>query len=121
MILVDTSVWIEHFRRGDAILAQLLNDGRVLMHPFVIGELALGGMADRKSTLLSLNDLPRAETAMDYEVLRFIEAQALFGIGIGYIDAHLLTAARLTPGTTLWTHDKRLIAAAKKLGLAAQL
>jgi predicted nucleic acid-binding protein len=120
VILVDTSVWIEHFRQGDAVLAQLLNDGRVLMHPFIIGELALGGLADRKSVLLSLNDLPRSETAMDHEVLRFIETQALFGSGIGYIDAHLLTSVRLTPGTALWTRDKRLEAAAARLRLAAQ-
>jgi len=118
VILADTSVWIDHFRQGNPTLADLLNANKIAIHPFVIGELALGSLAARKSTLLTLNDLPRLETAMEYEVLRFIETHALFGIGIGYIDAHLLASTRLSPGTTLWTRDKRLQAAATKLQLA---
>jgi predicted nucleic acid-binding protein len=121
VILADTSVWVDHFRQGNPTLADMLNAGKILMHPFVIGELALGSLAARKSTILTLNDLPRLQTAMDYEVLRFIEAQALFGIGIGYIDAHLLASTLLTPATALWTLDKRLKAAAERLGMAAKL
>jgi len=121
VILADTSIWIDHFRQGNPALTDLLNANEIAIHPFIIGELALGSLAARKPTLLTLNDLPRLETAMEYEVLRFIETHALFGIGIGYIDAHLLTSVRLTPGTALWTRDKRLKAAAERLGLVANL
>ena len=117
MILVDTSVWIDHLRAGEAALAERLKAGQVLTHPFVIGELALGNLRGRETVLGALQDLPQASVASDREVLHFIERHALFGIGIGYIDAHLLAAVRLTPGSALWTHDKRLAAAAEKLGL----
>ena len=118
MILVDTSVWIDHFRRGDAILSGLLNGGRVLMHPFVLGELALGGAGARAGVLADLGHLPLARVAGDEEVLYFIAANGLAGTGIGYVDAHLLAATRLGPGTRLWSRDKRLHAAAARLGLA---
>ena len=98
MILVDTSVWIDHLRADNALLAGLLNSGRVLTDPFVIGELALGHMRRRDVVLASLLDLPRAGVATDAEVLRFIDRQALFGRGIGYVDVHLLAAVRLTAG-----------------------
>jgi len=97
----------------------MLGQGRILMHHFVLGELAIGHLSPRAQIISDLSDLPRAETAMDYEVLRFIEAQSLSGIGIGYIDAHLLTSVRLTPETALWKRDKRLHAAAA-LGMAAK-
>ena len=118
MILVDTSVWIDHLRRGDEVLVQLLATGQVLAHPFVIGELALGNLHNRAVVLSALQDLPQAPVASNNEVLRFIDSNALFGIGIGYIDAHLLAAVRLLPGTMLWTRDKRLLAASIRLGLA---
>ena len=118
MILVDTSVWIDHLRRSDEVLVQLLVSGQVLAHPFVIGELALGNLQNRRAVLGALQDLPQAPVATHNEVFRFIDTNALFGIGIGYIDAHLLAAVRLLPGAMLWTRDKRLLAASTRLGLA---
>ena len=118
MILVDTSVWIDHLRADNALLAGLLNSGRVLTHPFVIGELALGHMRQRDVVLASLLDLPRAVVATDAEVLRFIDRQALFGRGIGYVDIHLLAAVRLTAGAELWTKDARLRHVAEELAVA---
>lgn len=118
MILVDTSVWVGHLRTGDKALAALLDDGAVLIHPFVIGELALGNLRRRETVLKALSDLPHASVATDTEVLHFIDRQALFGRGIGYVDAHLLAAVRLTAGTQLWTNDKRLHGVAEQLGLA---
>lgn len=121
MILVDTSVWIDHLRQGDAELQSLLNAGLVLAHPFVTGELALGSLQKRDMVLEALQGLPQAAVATDEEVLHFIGQQALFGIGIGYIDAHLLAAVRLSGGAFLWTRDKRLLTAALRLGLSANL
>jgi len=117
MILVDTSVWVDHLRRGDAKLAELLNAGQVLSHRFVIGELALGNMRNRDVVLDALQNLPEASIATDQEVLRFIAQHALSGRGIGYIDAHLLAATALTEGTKLWTLDRRLDALAHELEL----
>jgi predicted nucleic acid-binding protein len=121
VILVDTSVWVEHLQLASAILTELLDDGEILGHPFVLGELALGNLRQRDAFLNDLRDLPQAIVAEDEEVLRLIDRQALFGRGIGYVDAHLLAAARLTPGSRLWTHDRRLQAVAAQLGLAAML
>ncbi|MDN4573985.1 VapC toxin family PIN domain ribonuclease [Pandoraea cepalis] len=121
MILVDTSVWIDHLRAGDATLVRLLETGRVLAHPYVIGELALGSLKNRDVVISTLRDLPRVAVATDDEVLRFIGEQALFGLGIGYVDAHLLAATRLTPGAAIWTRDKRLAATAERLSLAAKI
>jgi predicted nucleic acid-binding protein len=119
MILVDTSVWIDHLRKSESRLRFLLGERQVLSHSFVIGELAMGSFKQRNVLLEELRDLPRATVAFDDEVLQFVSKRALFGIGIGYIDAHLLAAVRLTPGTLLWTRDKRLLEVATKLGLAA--
>ena len=121
MILVDTSVWIDHLRSASAILSELLGDGEVLGHPFVLGELALGNLRRREEILRILRRLPQATSASHGELLEFIDREALFGRGIGYVDAHLLAAARLTTGTKLWTHDRRLQAVAAQLGLAATL
>ena len=121
MILVDTSVWIDHLRRGDAELMKLLNAGQVLTHRFVIGELALGSLQNRNIVLSTLQNLPQVTVASDEEVLHFIESRALFGTGIGYIDAHLLAAVRLSPGTLIWTRDKRLLAESVRLGLCMNL
>ncbi len=118
MILVDTSVWIDHLRQRDERLSALLDQGQVLAHPFVIGELALGNLRNRDAIIGALQDLPQAPIATDAEVLGFITGNALHGMGIGYIDAHLLAATRLAPGAMLWTRDKRLLAVGMKLGLA---
>jgi len=119
VILVDSSVWIDHLRSGNAILTRMLEGGRVLAHPFVVGELALGSLKQRDVILTALQNLPQAVVASEIEVLGFINRQALYGLGIGYVDAHLLASARLTSGGSLWTRDKRLHAVADRLGLAA--
>ena len=118
MILADTSVWVDHLRTDNNALAVLLDTGMVLAHPFVIGELALGNLRQREIVLNALADLPHARVATDVEVLHFIERHALFGRGIGYIDAHLLAGVHLTAGAELWTNDKRLHGAAAQLGVA---
>ena len=119
MILVDTSIWIDHLRTRDEQLTQLLEAGQVLAHPFVTGELALGNLRNRDAVLGALQDMPQAGVATEPEVLRFIGEKGLFGLGIGYIDAHLLAAVLLTPGSLLWTRDKRLLAASSRLSIAA--
>lgn len=120
MILVDTSVWVDHLRAGDMILAGLLETGRVLMHPFVVGELALGNLRQRQVILGYLRDLPQAVVATNGEVLQFIERHDLAGLGIGYVDVHLLASTQLTSGSSLWARDKRLLAVAEQLGLASK-
>lgn len=121
MILVDTSVWIDHFRHDDPALARSLDQRQVLSHPFVIGELALGSLRQRDLILEALRGLPSVLVAHDEEVHTFIDRHRLFGIGIGYIDAHLLAATFLTPDVRFWTRDKRLRAAALRLGVDANL
>lgn len=118
MILVDTLVWIDHFRGGDSELASLLQDGHVLAHPWVIGELALGHLSQRSEILGLLRNLPQAKSATDAEVLTLIDNHQLFGLGIGYVDAHLLAATMLTTDARLWTRDKRLAVLAARHGLA---
>lgn len=117
MILADTNVWVRHFRTTDPLLEHLLEGDKILMHTMVLGELALGSLPRRASLLTSLAELPRVTAANDEEVLAFIERHALTGIGIGFVDAHLLAAAALTPGARLWTRDVRLDGAAARLGL----
>lgn len=121
MILVDTSIWIDHLRRKDERLVGLLNSGQVLAHPFVIGELSLGSLRNRNEILSRLSDLPSASIATNEEAIAFITQNALYGLGIGFIDAHLLASVRLSSGTVLWTRDKRLLAASVRLGLADSL
>lgn len=117
MMLVDTSVWIDHLRHGDAELATALRAGRVGVHPFVVGELACGNLRARSEVLGLLQALPPIAVATDKEVLFFMDEHALMGRGIGYVDVHLLASARLG-GVLLWTRDKRLQAIATELGLA---
>ncbi|HEY1711162.1 MAG TPA: PIN domain-containing protein [Rhizomicrobium sp.] len=119
MILVDTSVWIDHLFKGDPAMHDLLARRQVVVHGFVIGELAMGNLSDREAIMQFLAIVPSAETATDTEVLSLIEQQNLFGTGIGYIDAHLLAATILTPDCEIWTRDKRLRDVAGRLGLAA--
>jgi hypothetical protein len=121
VILADTSVWVDHLRGADAVLTGLLQAGRVLAHPFVTGELALGNLRQRDPILALLQELPRAIVASDDEVLHFIKRHALFGLGVGYVDVHLLASARLTPGASLWTRDNRLLAVATRQALAANV
>lgn len=116
MVLADTSVWIEHFRRGRPEFAKRLSDGLVLMHPFVAGELACGNLMNRAAILSDLNALPSAKLATNTEVLQFIEDSRLWGRGLGWIDVHLLASALLS-NCRLWTLDKRLGQAAIGLGL----
>jgi len=118
MILVDTSVWVHHLRTGHERLATFLRDARVLVHPFVVGELACGNLQNRAEVLQLLGDLPQAKVASQREVLFFIEKNALMGCGIGFIDAHLLAAAALGGTVHVWTADRRLQRAAAGLGLA---
>jgi predicted nucleic acid-binding protein len=117
VILADTSVWIDHLRKNNENLAALLDKGAVLIHPFIIGEIALGNLRQREAVLSELSKLPRAGVATEREVLLFITRHVLFGRGIGYVDAHLLAAIRLTPGLELWTKNRRLNAVAVQLGL----
>ena len=119
MILADTSVWIEHLRRGEPRLIAALDTGEVLIHPLIIGELAMGNLGQRGTMLATLAALPQAIVAQQEEVLAFIEGESLFGRGIGFVDASLLAATRLTPGARLWTLDRRLRETAESLGIAA--
>jgi predicted nucleic acid-binding protein len=121
MILVDSSVWIDHLRAGDPMLVELLNSNRVLVHPFVIGELACGNLKSRKTVLSLLQDLPAVQFATDAEVLFFIEKHGLMGLGIGYIDVHLLAAVVLDGTAQLWTRDKRLGSVAESMRLAFKM
>ena len=119
MILVDTSVWIDHLRSVNDRLDRALNDGEVLTHPYVIGELACGNIRNRGEIMRFLHRLPLAREATHREVVAMIEGRKLMGVGIGYADAHLLAATALTPSASLWTHDKQLSGVARKLGLTA--
>ena len=118
MILVDTSVWIDHLRNGNKQLGYLLNGVEVLGHPFVTGELACGNMNNRSEVLELLAKLPTASVATPDETLFLIEQHQLMGSGIGYIDAHLLASVSLTAPAKIWTLDKRLSRVAIELGVA---
>lgn len=119
MVLVDTSIWIDHFRRGLPALAEQLNAGAVVCHPFVVGELACGNLKNRGEILELLQTLCTCPVAAHEEVLHFIESNHLMGLGLGYIDAHLLASARLS-GLPLWTLDRTLQTTAARLHIAWQ-
>ncbi|WGM40128.1 type II toxin-antitoxin system VapC family toxin [Caulobacter sp. NIBR1757] len=119
MILLDTSVWVGHLRNGDAGVESLLNSGQVLCHSVVIGELALGNLANRARLLGLLKALPAAVEASHAEVMALVERRRLWGLGIGYGDAQLLAATHLTPDARLWTRDRRLGEVARDQGIAA--
>jgi len=121
MILVDTSIWIDHLHRRKAALTALLNTSQVCTHPMIIGELALGSLRERQTILRLLSDLPSTPMATHAEVLSFVEINALFGIGLSLVDNHLLAALRLSPADRLWTRDRRLCTAANELGVSADL
>jgi predicted nucleic acid-binding protein len=117
MVIVDTSIWVTHLRQGSQHLKGLLSDAQVICHPFILGELACGSIRNRKEILSLLQTLPMAPSASLEEVLYFIEHHKLMGIGIGFVDAHLLASAQLAD-LPLWTSDRRLKAAAAKLELS---
>jgi predicted nucleic acid-binding protein len=121
VILVDTSIWVDHLRIGDELLRELLAKDQVLAHPFVIGELALGGMRHRARTLSQLRQLPTSKVARHDEVMCLVEREGLHSLGLSYVDAHLIAATRLTPGAKLWSRDKALFVAAEKLSVAARV
>ncbi len=114
MTLVDTSTWIDHFRTADPALAAALAEGQVGLHPFVVGELALGGLPRRSATLALLATLPRLVPSAHDDVLAFVDRYGLTGSGIGWVDVHLLCAAHQA-GWGVWTHDKPLLAAVKRV------
>lgn len=118
MILVDTSVWIDHFQKADPVLVDALERGDVMRHPFIVGELACGELRRRREVLDLLAALPPAIAATDVEALQFIDDHRLMGKGIGYVDVHLLASVALTEGAQLWTADKRLRAVATQLRIA---
>jgi len=120
MVLVDTSVWVEHLRKGTIGLDAPLNEGQVVCHPFIIGELACGNLKNRSGILSLLRTLPAVRMAEDHEVLQFIEQHHLMGKGLGYIDMHLL-ASSLLSHVPLWTLDKRLGDAAAAIGIRRSL
>ncbi|MEO7158696.1 MAG: type II toxin-antitoxin system VapC family toxin [Vicinamibacterales bacterium] len=117
MILVDTSVWIEHLRTAKSGLEAALDDGEVLMHPLVFGELACGNIANRRVFLDLMHDLPLAQEASHEEAMTLIEKRRLMGRGIGYIDVQLLAATAITPLARFWTFDRRLAKIAAELGI----
>jgi predicted nucleic acid-binding protein len=117
MVLIDTSVWVDHFRRTEGLLQDLLTSGQVVTHPFVVGELFCGNLKNRDQILCLLGELPQARVASHEEVLHLVNSKALYGKGLGWIDAHLL-ASSLLSHTGLWTKDRRLAAAAKLLHIA---
>lgn len=119
MIIVDTSVWVDHFREPIEELEQLAAAVLIVQHPFVTGELALGTLRERQTTIDYLSrDLPRARVASEHEFLTFVTRQGLVESGIGFVDSHLLASCRLEPGTRLWTRDKRLARWAQDSGVA---
>ncbi len=118
MILLDTSVWLDHYRSSNATVVQLLNDGHVLSHPFVCGELACGNLRNRETTLRLHQLLPQAARVYDGEILAFIEANDLSAKGIGLVDVHLLASTLLTSDAQIWSLDRRLADAARALGIA---
>jgi predicted nucleic acid-binding protein len=121
MILVDSSVWIDHLRASDAMLSAELRRGNILCHPFIVGELALGHLRQRNAIVSALQGLPMTPAANDVEMLGFIDRHALHGLGIGYVDAHLLAATFLVPGASFWTRGKRLREVARRLGIGAPI
>lgn len=116
-VLVDTSVWVDHFRRRNAALANLLELDRVLVHRLIIGEIACGTPPQRNRTLSSLNALQPSRQASVPEVIDFVERERLFGLGCGLVDLMLLASTLMTPGAELWTLDRRLRALADRFGV----
>ena len=121
MILADTSIWIDHFRSGNKGMRHALNQGQIVIHPFIIAELALGSLKDRDNTLAMLDLLPQVRVAQLSEIRQMIEARRLHGLAIGLTDAHLIASVFINSPTLLWTRDKQLRRVAQGLGIHADL
>lgn len=121
MIIVDSSVWIDHLRAAEPHMDEIVQQQLVRLHPFVLAEIALGNPPYRKKLLGNLSRLLPAPVATVEEMLLLVEREALYGLGLGFVDVHLLASAKLSPGATIWTRDKRLKAVAERLGLAMKL
>jgi predicted nucleic acid-binding protein len=121
MILADTSVWVDHFRKRDAVLYQQLLRNNISTHPFIVTELVLGNLPDRQNAIASLDRLPMVKVAQLHEVRRLIETHSLFQRDIGFVDAHLIASTLITPHTVLWSRDKRVHDVAQALGLKADI
>jgi predicted nucleic acid-binding protein len=121
LILADTSVWIDHLRSEDKNLRQHLNQGQIVIHPFIIAELALGSLKDRTTTLTLLDLLPQVRVAQFNEIRTLVEARHLYNRGIGLTDIHLIASALINPPTFLWTRDKPLRRVSEALGIHARL
>ena len=119
MIVVDSAIWIDHLHRREPALEELMSLRWALMHPFVLGEIALGSLRNRGAMLPPLRDLPQPPVADTQEVFNLIASANLAGSGIGYVDAHLIASTMLVPDGRLWTRDKRLFAVALRLGIEA--
>ncbi len=118
MILADTGIWIDHFRKPEPELQRYLAQTSITMHPFIVAELALGSLRDRIRTLATLERIPQVQVAQLGEVRRMIEAHSLYNSGIGLTDVHLLASTLITPFTRLWTRDKRLRRVAESMGIS---
>jgi predicted nucleic acid-binding protein len=121
LILADTSVWIDHLRSGDKELRSHLDQAQIVIHPFIIAELALGSLKERRKTLALLDLLPQVRLARLHELRLTIEARCLYNLGIGLTDAHLIASVLIDAPTLLWTRDKRLRQVAENLGIHASL
>jgi predicted nucleic acid-binding protein len=121
LILADTSIWIDHFRSGNKEMRTHLDQGQIVIHPFIVAELALGSLQKRALTLALLDHLPQVQVAQMTEVRVMIEARRLYSLGIGLTDAHLIASVFINPSTLLWTKDKPLRKAAEALGIHASL
>lgn len=117
MILVDTSIWVDHFRRADALLAMRASMAELVQHPFVTGELMVGNLNPWRATVDLLAKMPAAEVLADHDLHTFVERHALMGTGVGFVDVHLLGSC-MTSGHSLWTRDKRLELQAGRIGVA---
>lgn len=118
LILADTSIWVDHFRTSNPAMIDLLNDGMIVTHPFILGELALGSLANRALLLRRLDQLVQVDVAHDFEVRQLIEDAELHSKGVGWVDVHLLASMRIHSSLHLWTRDKRLARAAEQIGLS---
>jgi predicted nucleic acid-binding protein len=121
VILADTSIWVDHLRSGNPAMEQRLSRGQITMHPFIVAEIALGSLRERRKRLEDLEALLEVKVAQLNEVRHMIEAHGLFSKGIGLTDAHLIASCLLTPGTQLWTRDAAMEKVAKGLGVLANL
>jgi len=121
LILADTSIWIDHLRSGNQEMRRHLDQGQIVIHPFIIAELALGSLKERTKTLALLDLLPQVEVARTSELRLMIESRRLYNLGIGLTDAHLIASVFIDSPTLLWTRDKRLRKAAESLGIHASL